>query len=37
MLARMGMSVKCFMWQEKNAAPGVSKMHVVMIFRFLAH
>ncbi|AZJ02368.1 TPA: plasmid replication initiation protein [Klebsiella pneumoniae] len=38
MLARMRMSVKCFMWQEKKGGTGASAEYVIQdIFRFLAH
>jgi hypothetical protein len=38
MLARMRMSVKCFMWQEKNGGTGASAEYAIQdIFRFLAH
>ncbi|EBF0556381.1 plasmid replication initiation protein [Salmonella enterica] len=38
MLARMMVSVKCFMWQEKKGGTGASAEYVIQdIFRFLAH
>ncbi|HBY0797692.1 TPA: plasmid replication initiation protein [Klebsiella pneumoniae] len=38
MLARMRMSVKCFMWQEKEGGTGASAEYVITeICRFLAH
>ncbi|EBS0269516.1 plasmid replication initiation protein [Escherichia coli] len=38
MLARMRVSVKCFMWQEKKGGTSASAEYVIQdIFRFLAH
>ncbi|KPR46045.1 plasmid replication initiation protein [Citrobacter freundii] len=38
MLAQMGVSVKCFMWQEKKGGTGASAEYALQdIFRFLAH
>ncbi|AYY08342.1 plasmid replication initiation protein (plasmid) [Enterobacter roggenkampii] len=38
MLRRVGVSGKCFMWQEKNGSSGASAEYVIQdIFRFLAH
>ncbi|EAN1271281.1 plasmid replication initiation protein [Salmonella enterica subsp. enterica serovar Braenderup] len=38
MLARMRMSVKCFMWKKKKGGTGASAEYALQdIFRFLAH
>ncbi|EAW3915059.1 plasmid replication initiation protein [Salmonella enterica] len=38
MFARMRMSVKCFMWQEKKGGTGASAGYAIQdIYRFLAH
>ncbi|EAR3437971.1 plasmid replication initiation protein [Salmonella enterica subsp. enterica serovar Larochelle] len=38
MLARMRMSVKCFMWKKKKGGTGASAEYAIQeIFRFLAH
>ncbi|EBZ4305120.1 plasmid replication initiation protein [Salmonella enterica subsp. enterica serovar Enteritidis] len=38
MLARMRISVKCFMWQEKKGGTDASAEYAIQdIFRFLAH